>query len=180
MIVSPGDIRSRGGLTFQVTMYSRENGRHYRIFDLAWRKCRQTIRVVNQVGVLGISILVQLSPISMIRTEIQELLLNRMFELRECDSLLMTNMQDSVSLHDNSLDRSNTSSGQHIPESLRLHKVTRIVSFFQYPKIKRLTPISPPALGSCSLQDILRVHFRRKFGNYCIICVPRGFWIDCF
>ncbi|VDO73333.1 unnamed protein product [Heligmosomoides polygyrus] len=65
----------------------RENGRHYRIFDLAWRKCRQTIRVVNQ-----------------------ELLLNRMFELRECDSLLMTNMQDSVSLHDNSLDRSNTSS----------------------------------------------------------------------
>ncbi|KAK6052653.1 hypothetical protein COOONC_09843 [Cooperia oncophora] len=65
----------------------RENGRHYRIFDLAWRKCRQTIRVVNQ-----------------------ELLLNRMFELRECDSLLMTNMFDSISLHDGSLDRSNTSS----------------------------------------------------------------------
>ncbi|KAK6009912.1 hypothetical protein OSTOST_25129 [Ostertagia ostertagi] len=37
-------------------------------------------------------------------------LLNRMFELRECDSLLMTNMSDSISVHDGSLDRSNTSS----------------------------------------------------------------------
>ncbi|KJH51323.1 putative phage head-tail adaptor [Dictyocaulus viviparus] len=63
----------------------RENGRHYRIFELAWRKCRQTIRVINQ-----------------------ELLLNRMFELRECDPLLMTNVNDS--LHDNSFDRSTTSS----------------------------------------------------------------------
>ncbi|RCN51871.1 hypothetical protein ANCCAN_01959 [Ancylostoma caninum] len=65
----------------------RENGRHDRIFELAWRKCRQTIRVINQ-----------------------ELLLNRMFELRECDPLLMTNMHDSTSTHDSSLDRSNTSS----------------------------------------------------------------------
>ncbi|VDM65124.1 unnamed protein product, partial [Strongylus vulgaris] len=65
----------------------RENGRHDRIFELAWRKCRQTIRVINQ-----------------------ELLLNRMFELRECDPLLMTNMNDSISAHDSSLDRSNTSS----------------------------------------------------------------------
>ncbi|KAE9416776.1 hypothetical protein Angca_005931, partial [Angiostrongylus cantonensis] len=63
----------------------RENGRHYRIFELAWRKCRQTIRVINQ-----------------------ELLLNRMFELRECDPLLMTNTNDS--LHGNSLGRSNNSS----------------------------------------------------------------------
>ncbi|VDK51412.1 unnamed protein product [Cylicostephanus goldi] len=65
----------------------RENGRHDRIFELAWRKCRQTIRVINQ-----------------------ELLLNRMFELRECDPLLMTNIGESISTHDNSLDRSNTSS----------------------------------------------------------------------
>ncbi|KAK5985858.1 hypothetical protein GCK32_002224 [Trichostrongylus colubriformis] len=65
----------------------RENGRHYRIFDLAWRKCRQTIRVVNQ-----------------------ELLLDRMFQSRECDSLLMTSMLDSISVHDGPLDRSNTSS----------------------------------------------------------------------
>ncbi|XGW11349.1 hypothetical protein V3C99_012672 [Haemonchus contortus] len=65
----------------------RENGCHYRIFDLAWRKCRQTIRVVNQ-----------------------EMLLSRMFELRECDSLLMTDVHDSISIHDGSLDRSNTSS----------------------------------------------------------------------
>ncbi|KHJ76975.1 hypothetical protein OESDEN_23405 [Oesophagostomum dentatum] len=64
----------------------RETGRHDRIFELAWRKCRQTIRVINQ-----------------------ELLLNRMFELRECDPLLMTNMVDMYG-HDSSLDRSNTSS----------------------------------------------------------------------
>lgn len=39
-----------------------------------------------------------------------------MFELRECDPLLMTNMRDSTSTHDSSLDRSNTSSGN---DSLR-------------------------------------------------------------
>ncbi|ETN86036.1 hypothetical protein NECAME_06111 [Necator americanus] len=67
--------------------FVRENGQHYRIFELAWRKCRQAIRVINQ-----------------------ELLLNRMFELRECDPLLMTNMYDSISTHESSLDRSSTSS----------------------------------------------------------------------
>ncbi|WKX97226.1 hypothetical protein Q1695_013136 [Nippostrongylus brasiliensis] len=73
--------------TIKLQFCQRENGRHYRIFDLAWRKCRQTIRVVNQ-----------------------ELLLNRMFELRECDSLLMTSVQDSIPAQDNILNRSNTSS----------------------------------------------------------------------
>ena len=46
-----------------------------------------------------------------------------MFELRECDPLLMTNMVDMYG-HDSSLDRSNTSSGIILSAQVGVHELS--------------------------------------------------------